>query len=113
MLKKIIVSLFGVALIGAIGCGAVVNAKNPAELESPVSIENYYPETAVVVALGIEDDLVVLKDSNGQHWCFSGTEDWMVGDVAALMMYDNGTEIIYDDEIVTAQYSGYQSTEIY
>lgn len=34
-------------------------------------------------------------------------EDWFEGDIAALVMFDNGTPEIEDDEVVTASYCGW------
>lgn len=74
---------------------------------------NYYPKTAVVVAFGVRDDLVVAEDANGQRWCFTGIEDYCIGDMVSMIMDDMGTDIIYDDEIVNVRYSGYWDTKIF
>lgn len=108
MLKKQAALLLGATMIiGTIGAGMATKAQQPEKPEN-----NFYAETAVVVVLDYNDDLVVVEDANGQSWCFEGTEDWEVGDVASLLMNDCGTEIIYDDEIVSAQYSGFQASDI-
>lgn len=104
MVKKFALLILGTMIIGASGCGMASKAQQP--------VKNYYPKTAVVVVLDYNEDLVVVKDANGQRWCFEGTEDWAIDDVASLLMNDNGTEIIYDDEIVKAQYSGFVASEI-
>lgn len=65
-----------------------------------------YPACAVVVALDRENDLVTVQDAVSFQWQFSGVEDWYIGDIAALLMYDNGTPSIRDDEIVDAKFSG-------
>lgn len=66
-----------------------------------------YPMSAVVVELDAERDVVVIEDFNGNLWEFESIEDWMVGDICACIMNDMGTEIIYDDVIVTTKYCGY------
>ena len=66
-----------------------------------------YALTTQVVQVDYENDLVVCEDFNGNLWEFEGTEDWMYGDIASLVMNDMGTPEIYDDEIVSARYSGY------
>lgn len=68
---------------------------------------NMYSKTMIVTALMDEDDLVVLEDANGQCWTFEGIEDWFVGDVASVLMNNNGTITVYDDEIVNVHYSGF------
>lgn len=69
--------------------------------------ESTYALTTQVVQLDYENDLVVCEDFNGNLWEFSGCEDWMYGDIASLVMNDMGTPSIYDDEIISARYSGY------
>lgn len=66
-----------------------------------------YPMTAVVVDTDYAADVVVIEDCNGYLWEFYGVEDWEIGDVCTCIMDDNGTEKIFDDVIINAQYSGY------
>lgn len=72
--------------------------------EKPVA--DTYALTTKVVELDRENDVVVCEDFNGNLWEFYGCEDWQIDDVASLLMDDNGTSAIYDDEIVNARYNG-------
>ena len=65
-----------------------------------------YALTTKVVKLDRENDVVVCEDFNGNLWEFYGCEDWQIDDIASLLMDDNGTSTIYDDEIVNARYNG-------
>ena len=65
-----------------------------------------YPATAVVIGFDAESDEVFAEDYNGNVWAFTGIEDWEVGDFAAFVMSDAGTESVYDDEIVSVRYAG-------
>lgn len=65
-----------------------------------------YPACGVVVRLDYTADIVTVEDVTGHEWQFYGCEDWCLGDVAALLMYDWGTAKITDDEIMTAHYAG-------
>lgn len=65
-----------------------------------------YALTTEVVELDRENDVVVCEGFNGNLWEFYGCEDWQIGDIASLLMNDNGTDTIYDDEIITAHYNG-------
>lgn len=65
-----------------------------------------YPMTGIVRELDEADDAVVVEDINGNRWAFLGIEDWEIGDIASIIMNDVGTEIIYDDVIVSVRYSG-------
>ncbi len=75
------------------------------------TIEDVYAITTVVVELDNSEDTVTCQDFNGNLWVFYGVEDWMVGDVATLMMWDAETSTIYDDEILHAYYSGWLTLE--
>lgn len=70
---------------------------------------NLYCQTMIVTALIDEDDAVILTDANGNNWSFEGIEDWHVGDVASVLMNNNGTVNIYDDEIVNVHCSGFSN----
>ena len=67
----------------------------------------YYPACGIVTRIDRQADLVTFTDFNGNDWTFDGVEDWALGDIAAAIMDDNGTESVCDDEIVTVQYAGY------
>lgn len=66
-----------------------------------------YPQTFIVIAVDHETDLLTLEDFNGYTWHYEGAEDWFPGDIAAAIMSDNGTTILYDDTIQQLRYTGY------
>jgi hypothetical protein len=67
----------------------------------------YYALTTRVEDVNEATDLVLVEDSNGSLWAFKGVEDWQIGDCASLLMWDNGTENIKDDEIISARYNSW------
>ena len=65
-----------------------------------------YPLSTVVEC--VNGNEVTTRDFNGNLWTFTdNTEDWIKGDICSLIMHDNYTDIIYDDTIIKAQYSGF------
>ena len=66
-----------------------------------------YPQTFIVGTVDPMQDALILIDSMGNEWLWFGIEDYEVGDIVAAIMDDNGTEIIYDDAIITMRYTGY------
>lgn len=55
----------------------------------------------------VQDDVVVGIDANGFEWSFAEVgHDYETGDLCAVIYDDNGTEIIFDDEIVAHRYVG-------
>ena len=66
-----------------------------------------YPLTGVIVSLDYDADVVEVEDFNGNRWAFEGCEDWELYDVCSMIMEDNNTTSIYDDEIVQTHYSGW------
>lgn len=67
----------------------------------------FYPLCGIVVDVNYSDDCITIEDFNGNLWVWEGAEDWCVNDIAAMIMYDNGTEHIYDDVIISITYNGY------
>lgn len=67
---------------------------------------HFYSRIAYVEGFAPESDRVVFVDTLGHYWIMDGIEDWMAGDIAALIMYDSGTDKIFDDQIVRATYQG-------
>ena len=63
-----------------------------------------YAETAVVT--NIEKDTVTVECANGNLFSFEGAEDLEEGDLCSMIMYDNATPIVYDDEILSIKYAG-------
>lgn len=68
---------------------------------------NLYPMTTVVTELNQEKDEVICIDFNGNEWVFDGVEDWLVGDIASMIIDDCGTTDIHDDKIVSVKYDGW------
>ena len=68
----------------------------------------FYAHTAVIVEFNYDEDVVVVEDAIGFLWEFEGVEDYFVGDVVSMLMWNNGTESIFDDIILDVVYSGYQ-----
>ena len=73
---------------------------------SALSLDNLYADTMIVDELDFENDLAFLVDCFGNLWAIEEVEDWLVGDIVSLIMFDQGTPDIYDDEIVYYRYSG-------
>ena len=69
-----------------------------------------YPDAMQVVEINEQRDLVTLETSTGLLYEFYGvTEEWTVGDVAAVLMYNNGTpKTALDDAILRAVNSGFR-----
>ena len=65
---------------------------------------NTYANLTTVVELDRDADVVTCEDYNGNLWEFYGVEDWEIGDLCNLVMFDCGTAEITDDVIVRATY---------
>lgn len=65
-----------------------------------------YPETMIITEIDEAQDLVTLECANGNVFEFYGIEDYAEGDLVSMIMYNNGTELVYDDVILDAEYAG-------
>lgn len=66
-----------------------------------------YSLVTKVTKVDYDNDIVECEDFNGNVWSFYGCEDWSEEDCAGLLMSDNGTKTIYDDEVINARYCGW------
>lgn len=78
-----------------------------------IATAELYPETARVVELNYDEDIITVETFNGFLFSFYGCEDYCVGDGVALIMEDSGTEQIFDDEIIMVQYCGWELVNWY
>ena len=99
---KVIKSLFVVAVIVALFFAAATHSAAIASTKGTM-----YAMTVKVVEVNEAADLVTVMDSTGNLWAFYGYEDWQVNDCASLVMYDAGTQSIYDDEVIGARYNAW------
>lgn len=77
-----------------------------------VSDVEIYAKTTVVIEVNYEEDKVVCADFMKRTWSFEGCEDWMVGDIASLLLHNNGTkDSCFDDVVLDAKYDGWIAEE--
>ena len=72
--------------------------------------KDLYTLTGIVTEVEhMEDtDLITMTTVNGNQfsWYADAEDCWSINDLASCIMESNGTEIVYDDEIVDAHYAG-------
>lgn len=72
--------------------------------------KDLYPLTGIVTEVEhMEDtDLITMTTANGNQfsWYVDSTDGWCINDLASCIMNSNGTDEVYDDEIVDAHYVG-------
>lgn len=108
-MKKGFIIVIGLIILGALtlaGAGIVQGVHLIEAQRAEQAIDSLYSKTTIVETIDEENDLVVCVDCEGEAWEFEGVEDWQEGDFATLLMDDNGTEEIFDDEIVKIEYNG-------
>lgn len=67
-----------------------------------------YPSAGYVVDIDIDRNTVTFEDADGYLWEIDGAEDWEPGDLAVMLMHDNGTpNDMEDDVILSAVQSGF------
>ena len=100
---KNIVSLILIIIfiIAACACGLTTNHNEPK------ATNDTYTKTVEIIEVDTQNDTVVCADTNGEAWEFYGTENWSEGDFAILTMNTNGTDTIYDDEIINVIFKNF------
>ena len=72
--------------------------------------KDLYPLTGIVTEVEhMEDtDLITMTTANGNQfsWYAGSIDDWFINDLVSCIMNSNGTDEVYDDEIVDAHYVG-------
>lgn len=71
-------------------------------------VNELYAKSGKIVELDEENDLVIFIDCNGFLWSFEGIEDWNVGDWCAVIFNTMGTDIIFDDKIISVRYENWR-----
>lgn len=100
-----IIILSAIFVVTLTGCLASTDALRPTNESSSVK-SSVYPLTTKVVMIDYPSDIVWCEDFRGHVWELYGCEDWAIGDIACLLMDDNGTTVVYDDAIMNARYQG-------
>lgn len=93
-------------VLAGLVAGLVVTSVPATTTTESINIPNY-SITTLVVEVDYESDIVTVVDFNRNYWQFAGCEDWFEGDICTCTMDANGTEIIYDDEIINTRYCGW------
>lgn len=109
--KVIAIVAIAIVMLVAACVAALTNGKEAAKTQDSKCMGNYYALTTLVVEVDRENDTVTCVDSVGNAWQFYGAEDWQEGDCASLLMWNNGTENVTDDEIHSARYSAWELTQ--
>ncbi len=87
-------------------CSAIVACSYTSTAQS-IYKKHTYPETGIIIETISEEDTVVVECANGNRFSFFGIEDYVKGDIVAMIMHDKGTSVVYDDEIIKTEYAGY------
>lgn len=90
-MRKTIIAIITIIIIVLVNTKTVnyVNLNNE---------NNHY--SLITTVIEINDNIVMIEDNNGEVWTFEGAENWKINDNCFCIMNDNGTQTIYDDEIV-------------
>lgn len=107
----VIATLVVAALVATAVTATVITCKNneiaeAVELAENQLVNNLYPMNTVVQEVDYDNDVVVCADCEGNLWEFTEVKDWEEGDFATLLMDNQGTKEIEDDEIVKIEYNG-------
>ena len=97
VLSCFLVFLLSATVIGCAGCTPDSPAREPQE----------YPDCGLIIDIDEECNLVTYQTQKGNIFCFTGIEDFFVGDLVATIMNDSGTPEVKDDIVVSVRYVGW------
>ena len=90
--------VYALLIIVILACAFNLWYVNP----QPVKTSSLYSNYAEII--DIENDVVTVKDTNGNLWAFNGADDRAVGDKVVCIMDTMKTASIFDDEIVNVTF---------
>lgn len=99
MKKKLVFAVVAMAVM--------FGGKADAKCRIPEIPDGVYSTTTMVTNVDYDADVVTIQTFSGIEYQFEGCEDWYEGDICTVTMYDNGTDEVYDDEILQTRYSGW------
>lgn len=102
---KVLITLWLTLALSFTGMGAAARVQYEAGANDIMS--HAYPLCGIVIEVNYAEDYIAIEDFTGNVWEWEGAEDWHEGDIAAMIMHDNNTEIIYDDIIMDITYNGW------
>ena len=77
-------------------------------LSCPIQDQGLYMRGMDVINLDYQRDIVTCRDGGGFEWEYYGCEDYCEGDIVCCLMATMGTEdTIFDDQIISVDYSGF------
>ena len=91
------------SLLATMSVGVALTLNQPA---TETVVPEIYPTCGVVTE--VTETEMTFTDFMGYSWTIvDDPEDWDVGDRIAVIMSDNGTDIIFDDIVLQTKYCGW------
>lgn len=72
---------------------------------------NIYSQSLKVAEIQKENDLVIFETSTGYRFNYKGIEDIQPGEIYSVIFWNNATENIQDDSILSIRFSGFSVEE--
>ena len=111
MKKAIVLILTAAATLGTVTTVSAATETAPT-IDNSLN-KTFYPITGIVTSVIPDEsdtrtDIITFTCSNGNMFSFTAptTDCWEEADLVSCIMNNNGTGTVYDDEVVTALYSG-------
>lgn len=87
--------MLNIALISLMTALSITSSAN-----TQVLSERYYTVAATVTECNTEDNIICLSDSTGENWLVEDVTGYSLNDTCTMVLYDNNTTSIYDDEVI-------------
>ena len=99
-IQKIIIIIAAALTLAVVGLGVAWAMKGEPKTATSDIPASYYTLSVHVCDADTRTDIVVFEDGAGNLWEAHDAGDWAAGDTVELLMHNNGTKNVTDDEII-------------
>lgn len=103
MKDKTFYTIINICAVIALIIIAIVMASLAHQVISRTTNDTNYTMQAKVIGVDTTSDTVQIEDSHGEVWEFFGTENFQKDNSVIVLMDNQGTSTVYDDEILSVR----------
>lgn len=103
MKEKTFYTIINICVVIGFIIAALTIASLIRQVVSPTANDTCYITQAEVISIDTTSDTVQIEDTRGEVWEFFGAENFQKGNSVIVLMDNQKTSTIYDDEILSVR----------